>query len=145
MVVFPLGIFRRAQRPAHFSGSLNVLCSFFWCPKCTLPIFSGNTCTAHFTAKVKGSCFHFPFKTPSWVFSPPPSPPPAARHLHKVKDLGPGVQKWRLQLVAPHKWKHISSDDLFLCKCLNSRFSTNCILQYASFIKSIAHCWDTKK
>ena len=69
IIVFLLNIFRRVQRLAHFSAVQNVPFPFYRSKECVLPIFlqctqlifSNNTCTAHFIAKVKWSYLTFIF------------------------------------------------------------------------------------
>ena len=55
--------------------------------------------------------------------------------LHGKKTSGPGIHKQSFELVSHHKRKLISSDELFLCECLNCWFDTDSILQYAMFHK----------
>ena len=125
-LVFSFGIYGRAQHRAHFSHS----------QKCTLlPVFSGNACTAYFTAEIKRP-YLLSFLTQSIVWSFLSLPlPPSARGLNEKKVSGPRVYEQFIQLFAHHKQKRISSDNLFLWNNLNCQFSTDCILQYTMLYK----------
>ena len=76
--MFPLGIFRRVQHPAHLSPAQNASLLLFLQLKCSLPIFlwsfqwlkmlpahfytcMSNKCIAHFTGKVKWHYMTFIF------------------------------------------------------------------------------------
>ena len=111
------------MHPAHlFSKTKNVL------------IFSSNTCTAHFTAKIKRPFLTF-ILTENTIFSFfYPLPP--------LLEVNPGQKFQVLEFTNGlfnhsfhHKQSCISSDDLFLCNCFKCQFSNDCILQYAMFYK----------
>ena len=87
--------FRRVQCPSCFFAAENVPCPFFWNLKSTLSVFSGNACTAYFTAKVKRLYLTFNFNLEQYLeLFYPPFPIRGLHDSMTVRTKVSGLEDW---------------------------------------------------